>query len=667
MLNNNVLNNRIMKNTSFLLIFFLLGLITFTTYSQSSTLIFNETFDNFDRWTPFHINDSGSVWDVTNGWAVIESMASGSGWVNAWYSAKLPINIPPGMDFTLKARIRVNDGDPSGWLGHIGVDLHNENGDRVARVNWNDSQSASGYGGLQFSCGGGMVYTNDPNGFSTNNPEFEGVLELRRVGSSYSAYLDGSQLGTYQVFEIYDTAYYVGIRGGQYSSYHYRDGQIDDIQIYVDTTEIKLPDLNERTILFGSNRTGNNEIFVMNIDDGIAVNITNYSADDRWARWSPNGDKIAFSSNRDGSFDIFTMNLDGSEIVNITNSAGSIEYFSWSPDGLKIVYAEHNTGDSEIWKINADGSGKTQITFNDTSKVDPEWSPDGSLIFYSQAMTPNSSIGNWQIFAMSPDRSTVYRLTYDGADNRNAVLSPDMKKIIYSSSRNGNTYCEKLWLADFNLTNGIPTISNDINIVTTGRQQKPSWSSNGSKIIYPYVGTCSSWATTLYIMDSDGSNQTQITTIPTDGGPDWFPNLNQNEPYPKVSCNHTSIELQTIDTILLKLYLENKGDSADHVTLDISVSENLEIINSLPSDKWSRYDIGSTIMQKTDEENPSLISTYLLYEAYEHEFGMEQKEYTITIQRTGSGDAWIKYRTAMNPKDVPNHNYNPDNKPYILS
>lgn len=289
-----------------------------------------------------------------------------------------------------------------------------------------------------------------------------------------------------------------------------------------------LPDLNERTILFGSDRTGDNEIFVMNIDEEIPVNFTNNSADDRWARWSPEGDKIAFSSNREGNFNIFTVNIDDFEIANITNSEGNIEYFSWSPDGSKIVYAEHIDGDSEIWTINFDGTGKTQITFNDTSKVDPEWSPDGSLILYSQSMTPNSSIGNWQIFAMSPDGSIVYRLTDDDADNRNAVLSPDMQKIIYSSSRNGNTYCEKLWLANFNISNGTPSISDDINIVTTGRQQKPSWSSDGLMIVYAYTGSCSSWATTLYLMDGDGNNQSQLTFNPTDFAPSWFPVENTN-------------------------------------------------------------------------------------------------------------------------------------------
>jgi hypothetical protein len=49
-------------------------------------------------------------------------------------------------------------------------------------------------------------------------------------------------------------------------------------------------------IAFDSDRTGSSEIFSMNPDGTDQVNLSNNSAADRNASWSPDGRKIAFSS-----------------------------------------------------------------------------------------------------------------------------------------------------------------------------------------------------------------------------------------------------------------------------------------------------------------------------------------------------------------------------------
>ena len=48
---------------------------------------------------------------------------------------------------------------------------------------------------------------------------------------------------------------------------------------------------------------------------GTAVNLTNNSANDGWARWSPDGEHIAFHTNRDGNFELYVMNRDGGGLI----------------------------------------------------------------------------------------------------------------------------------------------------------------------------------------------------------------------------------------------------------------------------------------------------------------------------------------------------------------
>jgi len=49
----------------------------------------------------------------------------------------------------------------------------------------------------------------------------------------------------------------------------------------------------------------------MDADGENQHNLTNNPADDRIAKWSPNGQRIAFTSKRDGNYEIYIMNDDG--------------------------------------------------------------------------------------------------------------------------------------------------------------------------------------------------------------------------------------------------------------------------------------------------------------------------------------------------------------------
>src|SRR6185503_7112081 len=91
-------------------------------------------------------------------------------------------------------------------------------------------------------------------------------------------------------------------------------------------------------IAFDSNRTGNDEIFVMNADGSNQINLSNNPAHDNNPSWSPDGKKIAFVSNRDGNDEIYVMNADGSNQTRLTNNGSADRTPSWSPDGTKIAF-----------------------------------------------------------------------------------------------------------------------------------------------------------------------------------------------------------------------------------------------------------------------------------------------------------------------------------------
>lgn len=98
----------------------------------------------------------------------------------------------------------------------------------------------------------------------------------------------------------------------------------------------------EERIAFNSNRTGNEEIYVIDIDGTGLVQLTHYPEDDAIPVWSPDGSQIAFLSDRENKsvminlFDeirklsIYIMNPDGSNVRKLLSIPGqSIEYFVW--------------------------------------------------------------------------------------------------------------------------------------------------------------------------------------------------------------------------------------------------------------------------------------------------------------------------------------------------
>ena len=85
-----------------------------------------------------------------------------------------------------------------------------------------------------------------------------------------------------------------------------------------------------RQIVFGSERDGDYEIYVMDADGANVRQLTDNEADDRCGHWSPDGSRISFYSERDGDREIYVMQADGSEVRRLTSSPGNDEVPVWA-------------------------------------------------------------------------------------------------------------------------------------------------------------------------------------------------------------------------------------------------------------------------------------------------------------------------------------------------
>ena len=72
---------------------------------------------------------------------------------------------------------------------------------------------------------------------------------------------------------------------------------------------------------------------------------------------------VVFDASTGTTSDIFRMNAGGGELQNLTRSSADDQFAAWSPDGDRILYTSDAGGDNyDIWIMNSDGSGKKPFT-----------------------------------------------------------------------------------------------------------------------------------------------------------------------------------------------------------------------------------------------------------------------------------------------------------------
>jgi serine/threonine-protein kinase len=78
--------------------------------------------------------------------------------------------------------------------------------------------------------------------------------------------------------------------------------------------------------------------------------------DDTAPALSPDGQTIAFMSNRDGNWEIYVVNVDGANLQRLTNNPANDGLPTWSPDGRVIAFASNRGGSWAVWGMTPRGS-----------------------------------------------------------------------------------------------------------------------------------------------------------------------------------------------------------------------------------------------------------------------------------------------------------------------
>ncbi len=138
-----------------------------------------------------------------------------------------------------------------------------------------------------------------------------------------------------------------------------------------------------RTIAFISDRSGTDEIWLMNQDGtGEPRPLTSGGDTYKYAiRWSPDGSKILWNDKmlRLSFVDVATKAV----TVAATAAAGEIVQFDWSPDSRWIAYGLPETeGPNRVYLYSLDAKKAFPVTDGWYNSNDPSFSRDGKYLFF---------------------------------------------------------------------------------------------------------------------------------------------------------------------------------------------------------------------------------------------------------------------------------------------
>ncbi|NDJ59977.1 MAG: TolB family protein [Chloroflexi bacterium] len=308
------------------------------------------------------------------------------------------------------------------------------------------------------------------------------------------------------------------------------------------------------TVAFISNRDGQTQLYLLDVDHGVVHNISRKIDDDSQLEvttfsWSPTSEHIAYIGAARLNFDLYVLDADGAELRLLAQTRAADVRPSWSPDGAALAYHATTAGlNNDVFTIALDASTPRNLTrtFAGDNHRWPQWSPDGQQIaFYSDAddaldifvldTMPGAAprnLTNGEVFARAPDWSP------DGARvafNTFGILytvAPDNRHIT-ELLRTEDGFRRTFWSPDG--TQLALSWSGNLHIVSADGSHPPrqlteqltvaeeiTWSPDGSRLVFS--GFTASGSRDLYMINADGSGLRRLTTHPAlDMAPAWRP------------------------------------------------------------------------------------------------------------------------------------------------
>lgn len=265
------------------------------------------------------------------------------------------------------------------------------------------------------------------------------------------------------------------------------------------------PSLALTNFVFQSDRTGYQELFLMDYDGHNQRQISRHQSTSGYADWSRQGDAIAYMSYFSGQAGIYYVDLsNGAKVPIYTEGTLNISP-AFHPDGGRVAFASSVDANVDLFVCERVCEEPTRITRSRAIDTNPQWSPEGDRLAFT-----SSRSGRPHVYVMNADGSNVRRISFEGDYNEGASWHPDGNQVVYAS-RESNRF--RVAVTDL--------VSLETRIVAASPRQsyeEPTFSPDGTKIAFTVRRGREAQ---IHVMNADGSDRRQLTYEGSNWAPDW--------------------------------------------------------------------------------------------------------------------------------------------------
>ncbi|WNJ21423.1 S41 family peptidase [Pontibacter sp. G13] len=181
------------------------------------------------------------------------------------------------------------------------------------------------------------------------------------------------------------------------------------------------------------------DLWMYDVQTGAHTQLTDFAGEDREPVWSADEQSIYFLSERSGTFNVWKMDVDGSNPTQITTlDKHPVRFLSMATDGtLCFAYA------GEIFSMK-EGENPQKVAIS--ISIDDKYNEVNLQVQTSganeMAVSPNGKevafIIRGEVFVTSVEGGMTKRITETPEQERSVSFSPDGRKLLYASEREGS-------------------------------------------------------------------------------------------------------------------------------------------------------------------------------------------------------------------------------------
>ncbi len=256
----------------------------------------------------------------------------------------------------------------------------------------------------------------------------------------------------------------------------------------------------------------NNQVFVMHLNGGEAIQLTNHKNNVDSYKWSADASKIFFTAEEpmseeeqkeydlgdDAVFifegpngrekarwqNLWVFNLSSKKETRLTDEELIINEFDVSPGGTRVVFAAAKQDDenyfylSELYLVDVSNQKPVRLTNNNAPEENVLWAPDGKAFVYHSPSDQDFDLTHGFLWIMNPDSGEKRKLKEPNqGEISNLVWTPDGKSLLFNETRRTNLNLHRVDIA----TGKIHDVTN-----VKGTLRVLAFSKDRAKMVYSY-------------------------------------------------------------------------------------------------------------------------------------------------------------------------------------